>query len=110
MPGELENSIKRMAETLAKYVQDAATLTVETRYIELGSSGVDFDQAKPGARTILKLDADSCGVVPMRRTQEGTLEVDSGLLAIHDQNVKAAIEYRARMVGSLMTLLQLRAR
>ncbi len=106
MATELENSVKRAADKVAKYVEDVATLTVETCYVEIGGSAVDFRQAQPGARTIIKLDADSQTVVPMRKSANAGLEVETGLLAIHDKNVASAIEYRAKMLSALMGILQ----
>ncbi len=109
MPNELENSIRSAAETIAKYVADVATLTVETRYVEVGATGdMNFDQSKPAARTEIRLDADSKTVVPMRNNEQGTLMVDAALLDIHNRNVAAAIEYRARMLSSLLGILQAR--
>ncbi len=106
MATELENSIKRAAETVAKYVEDVATLTVETCYVEVGGSADNFEQAKPGARTIIKLDADSQTVIPMQKSGTAGLEVDTALLAVHDKNVASAIEYRARMLSALIAILQ----
>ncbi len=105
MATELENSIKSAAERVAKYVQDAATLTVDTCYVEM--SGLEnFQQAKPGARTTIKLDGDSQTVIPMRKMDTGGLEIETALLAIHDKNVANAIEYRAKMLSALLGILQ----
>ncbi len=50
MPNEMETSLRNAAETISKYIADVATLTVETRYVEVGNSGtVNFDQALPAA-------------------------------------------------------------
>ncbi len=107
MANEMETSLRNAAETISKYIADVATLTVETRYVEVGnSSTVNFDQAQPVARTIIRLDADSSEVIPMQRTAKGNLEVDATLLDLHSRNVTAAIEYRAKMLASLLTLLQ----
>ncbi len=107
MPNEIETSLRNAAETISKYIADVATLTVETRYVEVGNAGaVNLDQAQPAARTVIRLDADSAEVVPMQRTEKGNLEVDATLLDIHNRNVAAAIEYRAKMLASLLTLLQ----
>ncbi len=109
MPNELENSIRNAAETISKYIADVSTLTVETRYVEIGTANtVNFDQALPIARTVIRLDADSSEIIPMLRTEKGTLEVDATLLDIHNRNVASGIEYRARMLGALLTILQAR--
>jgi len=106
MANELENALKTTATNVAKYVEDAATLQVETRFVEIGADGSpDFDQAKPVARTIIKLDGDSATVVPVQKNEAGALEVDQELFSLHQQNVNTAIEYRARMLNALLSTL-----
>jgi len=79
---------------------------VETKYVEVGKDGsVDFNQARPVARTIIKLDGDSESVVPVRRNEAGAPEVDSALFELHQQNVTTTIEYRARMLNALLGTL-----
>jgi len=109
MVSELETALKNAATVVAQYVKDIATMTVETRYVEVGLDGsVDFNQARPVARTIIKLDGDSESIVPVSRNEAGTLEVDSALLDLHQQNVTTTIEYRARMLNSLLSTLGVR--
>jgi hypothetical protein len=106
MASELENALKDAAASMAQYVKDIATMTVETKYVEIGPDGaVDFSQARPVARTIIKLDGDSESVVPVHRNEAGALEVDSALFDLHQQNVTTTIEYRARMVNALLSTL-----
>ncbi len=108
MAVQLEESIKAAAAKVAKYIEDVATLTVETRYVEIGGAGaVDFDaDSKAAARTIIKLDSDSKVVVPVRPAAGGGLEIDSALNDLHERNVKAAIEYRERMLKTLIGVIQ----
>lgn len=107
MAAELENSIKSAAAKVAEYVADVATMAVETKYVEIGSEGtVDFDQAKPAARTIIRLDGDSETVVPMRESETGELEVDTLLFDLHESNVTTAIDYRASMLDALLGTLK----
>ncbi len=107
MASDLDNSIRNAAEKVAKYVADVATLTVETKYVAVGPAGdVDFQDAKPVARTVIKLDGDSDGVVPMREAESGGLEVDADLMNMHQQNVGTAIEYRARLLDALLGILR----
>ena len=106
MPNEYEIALRNAASSVAKYVQDAATMMVETRYVEVGDAGtVDFDSAKPVARTQIKLDGDSEAIIPMRRNEGGVLEVDATLFDLHQQNVSTAIEYRARILNALLGTL-----
>jgi len=107
MATELENSIKNAAAKVAQYVADVATMTVETKYVEIGPDGdVDFDQAKPAARTIIRLDGDSETVVPMRETETKEFEVDTLLFDLHQSNVTTAIDYRASMLDALLGTLK----
>ncbi len=106
MPSEYEIALRNAASSVAKYVQDAASMLVETKYVEIGKGGdVDFEGAKPVARTEIKLDGDSEAVLPMRTNDSGTLEVDITLFELHQQNVATAIEYRARILDALLGTL-----
>jgi len=106
MASELENAIKSAAEKVAQYISDAATLTVETRFVEIGADGVNFDAAKPIARSIIKLDGDSSTVIPMRKGTKGQTEVDTALYEIHQNNVNTAIEYRAKILNAVLGTLK----
>jgi len=107
MASEWETALKNAAAKVAQYVNDVATLTVETRLVEISASGgVNFDQAAPAARTVIKLDGDSQAVVPMRKNAAGALEMDTVLFEVHQQNVSTAIEYRARMLGALLEAIR----
>ena len=106
MANEIENALKSVATSAAKYVEDVAEMVVETLFIEVKPDGAaDFSQAKPVARTTVKLDGDSQTIIPMRQTPAGALEVDSTLFELHQQNVNTAIEYRARILNSLLSAL-----
>lgn len=100
---EIKQALKDAADTISKYVKDAATMTVETRYVEMGS---EFSASMPAARTVIKLDGDSETVLPMKKGPDGGLVVDTVVHELHLQNVKAAIDYRAELVGRLLTILR----
>jgi hypothetical protein len=109
MANELENSIKNALAKVAKYIEDAATMTVQTQYTRIDQGeNVNFDQAKPAALTIIKLDGDCRAVIPMQEGANGQLEIDAALLSAHRDNVTTAIEYRARILSSLLSGLQSR--
>lgn len=109
MPSELETALKNAATVVGQYVKDIATMSVETKYVEVGPDGsIDFSQARPVARTVVKLDGDSESVVPVRRNAAGVEEVDSGLFEVHQQNVSTTIEYRTRMLNALLSTLGVR--
>ena len=103
MATDLRNSINNMAAQAAKYVTDAAEMKVETHYVEVGGS----DTPKLAASSIVKLDGDSVTTVPLQDTgPEGALEIDLSLFEVHERNVNTAIEYRAKMLASLMETLK----
>ncbi len=107
MANEFENAVKSAAATVAKYVDDAAELTVETKFVEAGQQGFsDFNSAMPAARTIIRLDGDCEVVAPMRKTENGVLEVDTGLFELHQKNVQTAIDYRARILDALLGVIK----
>ena len=112
MANEFENAVKNAAASVAKYVEDAATMMVETRYVEIDADETpDFEGARPVARTIIRLDGDSETVMPMRQGAAGAMEVDTTLFELHQENVTTAIEYRARILDALLgTLLSSRGR
>lgn len=106
MANELNNAIKASAEKIAKYVSDIATLSVETRYLDVGQQGVTFTQAQPVARTEIRLDGDCFTTLPAKVNQANAMAVDGDLFDVHQRNVQTAIDYRAKMIASLMNLLR----
>ena len=107
MATNLDDSIRNAAAKIAEYIDDAATMTVETKYVRVATDGEAlFDEAKPAARSIVKLDGDSESIVPLQETADGRLEVDATILDLHQANVDAAIEYRARMLSVLVGVLK----
>lgn len=76
-------------------------------YVVVGSSAGTATPL-PAAKTIIRLDGDCEATVPMREGPGGILEVDSRLFEIHQANVATATEYRARVLGALIGLLQRR--
>lgn len=101
MPNEFNTALKSAAQKIAKYVDNVATMTVETRFVDLGDT-VNFDKALPAARTEIRLDGDCATVLPMRKNEVGILSVDGDLYAVHQQNVATAIDYRTRMMDALL--------
>lgn len=102
--GEVKDAVRSAAETVSRYVKDVATLTVETRTTEAGLGS----DAALAARTVIKIDGDNSSVVPGHRNEEGSFEGNSTLYELHMQNVSAAIDYRARMLDAMLTLLRSR--
>lgn len=100
---ELKEALKNAADKVAKYVEDVATMTVETRYVEIGSAP---EQSKLAARTTIKLDGDCETILPMKPGPDGALVVDTVVNEMHQENVQAAIDYRSEMLEKLLSLLQ----
>lgn len=109
MANDTDNPIRSAVAQIAEYVKDVATMTVRTEYTRVDAAEqTNFDQAKPAALTEIKLDGDSRSVIPVREVAAGRVEIDTALLEVHRQNVATAIEYRARIMESLLGLLQSR--
>jgi len=100
---ELKEALKNAADKIAQYVDDAATMTVETRYVAVGAGS---DESKLLARTIVKLDGDSETILPMKPGPDGTLVVDTVVNEMHQENVQTAIDYRTEMLERLLGLLK----
>lgn len=98
---EIKEALKNVAEEVAKYVKDAAILTVETQTVEVGSG------AEPAlaARSVIRLDGDSTTTLPTTTNDFGKPEVDSVIYEIHMQNVQAAIDYRSKIIQSVIEVL-----
>ena len=106
MATDLQNSIRNAAERIVQYIDDASSMTVETKYVIVDAAGdIAFDQAKPLARSDMALDGDNESIVPMRLTEAGRLDLDASLLELHMANVETAIQYRARILAALVDVL-----
>jgi hypothetical protein len=115
MAGEIEETLKEVAKRIGEFINDAATMNVETWYVDVGAQGIGVDEtgainlkksAKPAAQTTLRFDGDSVGVVPMRKGAGGELEVHMELLDLHERNVRTATMYRASILNSLVGVLK----
>jgi O-phosphoseryl-tRNA(Cys) synthetase len=115
MADEIQEILRDVAKRIGEFVDNAATMTVETWYVEVGGEGIEVDEtgvanfkknAKPAAQTVVKFDGDSVGVIPMRKADSGDLEVHKELLALHVQNVRTATEYRSSILNSLVGILR----
>jgi hypothetical protein len=115
MADEIQQTLKEVANRIAQFVDNAATMSVETWYVEVEEGGIQVDEegtadfktgSKPAAQTHVRFDGDSVGVIPMRRGASGDLEVHQELLTLHVQNVRTATEYRAKILSSLVDILR----
>jgi hypothetical protein len=109
MASNLDDSIREAAAKVRQYVEDAAVMQVRTFYVLTGTEELSgLDAERPGAFTEVKLDGDTKVVVPMRKGRDETMELDEALFSIHERNVQSATDYRARVLGALIGLLQRR--
>jgi hypothetical protein len=106
MANDVENALKAVAAQISAYVRDVATLSVETKYLEVGTPAGAASAPQTAAKTVIKLDGDSETIVPLQASSTGQLEVDTALFDIHQRNVNAAIDYRARMLAALLEALR----
>jgi hypothetical protein len=106
MASDLNNALKNATDRIVKYIDNIATLTVETRFVEVQGAQADFSDAKPAASTIIRMDGDCSAVVPLRKTETGALEVDNALFEMHQNNVATAIDYRTKMMAALLQTLK----
>ncbi len=113
MPNEVENALISAAQKIVQYVEDAATLQVQTGYVQIGANtggDMQFDTARGVASTEYHIDGDCKAIIPVRDAGNGNLEIDNALLELHQRNVDTAIEYRARILSALISALQPRTR
>lgn len=101
---EIKDAVKNTSEHIVSYVKDVATLTVATRTAEVGVEGLPTLVA----RTVISFDGDNDTVVPTQRNEGGQVVVDTTLYEIHMQNVAAAIDYRTRLLDSMIGFLKSR--
>ena len=114
MAVEVKETMKEVAAKIKQFVDNAATMTVETWYVEISKDKIQVQDNKaqwrtnahPVAMTEVKLDGDSVSVVPMRKNAEGAFELDTELLELHERNVKTATDYRAGILNSLVSILK----
>ena len=105
----LESTLRDVAQKIARYVEDALEMEVVTKYAKVGPDGDrDFAAAKPVALTRFKADGDIEVVVPARESEPGSvqLEINDALLELHERNVAAAIEYRAKLFQAAVAAVE----
>ncbi len=104
MENETREAVRAAIAEAARYVREAAVMAVETKYVDLDSAS--FEDASLMVRTIVKLDGESEVVIPAKKNEFGGLEADVAVFDLHQQNVRTAIEYRAKMLQALVGLLR----
>ena len=107
MATDLETSVRTAAHNLARALEKASELVVETQWVEVGDDGAfSWDDARPLSKTVVTLGGDTTLTIPMTRTEGGALQHDAELLDLHMRNVQAAIDYRNGLLQSLLTMIR----
>ncbi len=99
---EIKEALRSAADTVAKYVRDLGVLNVETHTVEVGPA----NEPVLVARTVIKLDGDNNSMIPGVRNEQGKFEIDTVLYDLHMQNVQKAIDYRSKLMDSMLALLR----
>jgi len=103
----LQNAIKNTTEKLAKALEDATELKIETRYIDLSGPNAASDEAgRLLARTVMQLDGDMTVIVPMNRDEAGELQTNKEVFDLHQSNVVTALDYRAKLLNDLIKAMR----
>ena len=106
MANEVNNALRSAAESVARYVDTVATLSVTTRVMDVKSVDGMEEKIKTAAHTVITLGGDSCVDLPTKLDDEGNPVIDQALFEIHERNVSTAIEYRAKMMQALLDTLK----
>ncbi|MEM9455024.1 MAG: hypothetical protein AAGF11_12660 [Myxococcota bacterium] len=99
---EIKEALRNAANTVTKYLRNAAVLEVETKLKEVGATG----DPTLAASTAISLDGDNTSVIPGVKNEAGKWEIDTTLYDLHVQNVKSAIEYRRQMMDAMLGLFR----
>lgn len=109
MAEQWEVSVKSAAQKIADALQDAATLTVVTDYVQAATSSTPQTTLLK-LETVIKLDQDSVNTVPVTQVSGVGLQVDAELHRIHTENVRAASEFRIQMFNALLDAVKTQLR
>ena len=99
---EFKDAVRSAADAVAKYIADVGTMEVKTSTLEAGTA----DPPQLAASTIIRFDGDNESVIPGKHNAAGKWEIDTALYELHMQNVRAAIDYRSKMLESMLKLLR----
>ena len=105
---DIEGAVRTAAKKLENLLGDASKLTVTTNYVIVGTdpAAPGANQPALGAKTEIALDGDWTAAMPVQQAEGGGLEREDFLFEFHQENVKAATEYRAKIIGTLIEALR----
>ena len=105
----LQTALKNATQKLAKSLEDATELKVETRYVLLSGADTNTGPDETGrllARTVMQLDGDATVILPMTRSDTGELQTNKEIFDLHQSNVTTALKYRMDLLTNLMAALR----
>lgn len=105
MADELQAMVRNTLQRMAKALEDAIELRVETRCMVLDGrdEGLPIeDRGQLMARTVLGLDGDMDVLVPVTRDSAGKVTQDEEMFSLHQRNVQQALDYRADLLKMLL--------
>jgi hypothetical protein len=108
---DLPTALRKAAQELARQISEATTLEVVTKWVIAAENGaVDWEAARPVARTRVQLDGDSELIIPMAKEGD-SLVIRQDLLAMHESNVQNARGYREKLYDMILDVArEIRAR
>lgn len=98
---DVKEALKGATESIRKFITDVGELRIETRVIPPGQKDSEL-----AASSVLKFDGDNTSVIPVGKTEAGRFEVDAALYDLHLRTLQAAIDYRTKVLASLVGLLR----
>lgn len=98
---EMKEALKGATDSIRKFIDDIGELRVETRVIQVGQKDSEL-----AASTVIRFDGDNTSVVPAVKTEAGRWEVDAVLYELHVKNLQSAVEYRSKMIESLIGIFR----
>lgn len=104
------NRLRDLANRLMDVIEQP--LTIETQAFELTETTGGMSPPKAFkqpeaffvASTVIRLDGDSQAILPMRKDEKGQMQVDAALLDYHNKTIELVIEYRTRLINTLLSL------
>jgi len=108
---DLQQALRQASAALAEQISDLTSLKVRTLWVKVSEDGAFKEEdARPVAATTIELDGDTTMIIPMR-DENGVLVRDDALLEVHLGSVKSAMEYRQKLIETIIdTVRQARER
>jgi hypothetical protein len=105
-----EQQIREALQTIAKALQDAATLTVTTNVKVMNPDNPALTAAAPETevvKTVMKIEGDRMMVLPVI-AGAADFTIPKEIIEYHQRNLDEAIAYRKEVVGMLVEFVKTR--